>query len=105
LYDLCISIVQNEEDRDTTNGPCCRHCQGFEAASLSVRQVKYLNNVVEQDHRAIKRRTRPMLGFKDFNCARDILSGIEVMHMIKKEQVKDFGRIPLPAAQKFYSFI
>ena len=36
---------------------------------IKVRQVKYLNNVVEQDHRAIKRRTRPMLGFKDFDCA------------------------------------
>jgi putative transposase len=37
---------------------------------IKVRQVKYLNNVVEQDHRAIKRRTRAMLGFKDFDCAR-----------------------------------
>ena len=35
-------------------------------ALIKVRQVKYLNNVAEQDHRAIKRRTRPMLGFKDF---------------------------------------
>jgi len=42
---------------------------------IKVRQVKYLNNIVEQDHRAIKRRTRPMLGFKDFNCARVIPSG------------------------------
>jgi integrase/recombinase XerD len=46
--------------------------------------VKYLNNVIEQDHRAIKRRTRPMLGFKDFHCARVILSGIDVMHMVQK---------------------
>ena len=44
---------------------------------IKVRQVKYLNNIVEQDHRAIKRRTRPMMGFKDFRCARIILSGIE----------------------------
>jgi putative transposase len=51
---------------------------------ITARQVKYLNNVVEQDHRAIKRRTRPMLRFKDFHCARVILSGIEVMHTIKK---------------------
>src|ERR1700682_4949042 len=46
---------------------------------IKIRQVKYLNNIVEQDHRAIKRRTRPMMGFKDFRCARIILSGIEVM--------------------------
>ena len=70
---------------------------------IKVRQLKYFNNVAEQDHRAIKRRTRPTLGFKDFDCARVILSGIEVMHMIKKGQLKDFGKIPLSAAQQFYS--
>ena len=43
-----------------------------------------MNNVVEQDHRAIKHLTRPMLGFKDFDSAHIIPSGIEVMHMIKK---------------------
>ncbi|MHB9842107.1 IS6 family transposase [Paraburkholderia terrae] len=70
---------------------------------IKVRQVKYLNNVVEQDHRAIKRRTRPMLGFKDFNCARIILSGIELMHMIKKGQMKCSGKTAPSAAQQFYS--
>jgi putative transposase len=71
--------------------------------SIKVRQIKYLNNIVEQDHRAIKRRTRPMLGFKDFNCARVILSGTELMHMIKKRQVKCSGRRSLSAASQFYS--
>ncbi|MCX4147917.1 IS6 family transposase [Paraburkholderia madseniana] len=72
---------------------------------IKVRQIKYLNNIVEQDHRAIKRRTRPMLGLKDFNCARVILSGIELMHMIKKGQIKCSGRISLSAAQQFYSLV
>ena len=45
--------------------------------SIVVRQVKYLNNMVEQDHRAIKRMTRPMLGFTSFCAARNILAGIE----------------------------
>jgi putative transposase len=45
---------------------------------IKIRQSKYLNNLVEQDHRAIKRRTRPMLGFKTFRCARILLGGIEV---------------------------
>ena len=72
---------------------------------IKVRQIKYLNNIVEQDHRAIKRRTRPMLGFKDFNCARVILRGIELMHMIKKGQVKCSGRTSLSAAQQFYSLV
>ncbi|GAB6523890.1 hypothetical protein bcgnr5386_52410 [Bacillus cereus] len=52
-----------------------------------IRQIKYLNNVVEQDHRFIKKRVRSMLGFKSFGPATYILAGVEAMHMIKKEQV------------------
>jgi transposase-like protein len=69
---------------------------------IVVRQVMYLNNIVEQDHRAIKRRTRPMFGFKDFRCARILLSGIELMHMIRKGQMKNGSRGQTPA-QQFYS--
>ncbi|PAL04645.1 IS6 family transposase, partial [Peribacillus simplex] len=54
---------------------------------IQIRQVKYLNNMVEQDHRFIKRRVRSMLGLKSFRTATYILSGIEAMHMIKKKQV------------------
>jgi putative transposase len=46
------------------------------------------NNIIEQDHRAIKRRVRPMLGFKSMDSARAILGGIEMMHMIRKGQMK-----------------
>jgi hypothetical protein len=53
---------------------------------IKIRQNKYLNNVVEQDHRAIKRIVKPIMGFKNFRCARIILSGIEVMHMIRKDR-------------------
>ena len=53
---------------------------------ITIRQVKYLNNIVEQDHSVIKRITRPMLGFKSFRAARAILAGIELMHMIRKGQ-------------------
>ena len=52
-----------------------------------VRQVKYLNNIVEQDHRAIKRVTKPMLNFKSFRAAKCVLAGIELMHMIRKGQL------------------
>jgi len=72
---------------------------------IKIRQVKYLNNVVEQDHRAIKRIIRPMLGFKDFRCARVILSGIEIMHMIVKGQMKHTGKIKPSAACQFYSLV
>ena len=71
---------------------------------IRVRQVKYLNNIVEQDHRAIKRRTRPMMGFKNFRCARIILSGIETMHMIRKGQMADDG-VTRTAAAQFYSLM
>ena len=53
---------------------------------ILVRQVKYLNNIVEQDHRAIKRVTRPMLNFKSFRAAGSVLAGIELIHMIRKGQ-------------------
>ncbi|ANB77553.1 hypothetical protein AYM40_28220 [Paraburkholderia phytofirmans OLGA172] len=67
----------------------------------SIRQTKYLNNIIERDHRAIKRRTRPMLGFKNFRGARILLSGIEVTHMIRKGQMKDDG-VARTAAEQFY---
>ncbi|MDR4174313.1 DDE-type integrase/transposase/recombinase, partial [Bacillus nitratireducens] len=54
---------------------------------IQLRQVKYLNNIVEQDHRFIKKRVRSMLGLKSFRTATSILSGVEAMHMIKKEQI------------------
>jgi hypothetical protein len=54
--------------------------------AIVVRQVKYLNDIVEQDHRAIKRVTRPMLNFKSFRCAGSVLAGVELMHMIRKGQ-------------------
>ena len=65
---------------------------------------KYLNNVVEQDHRAVKRVTRPMLGFKSFETAQDTLVGIELMHMIKKKQlIVEEGDEGRTAAELFYS--
>jgi transposase-like protein len=71
---------------------------------IIVRQVKYLNSIVEQDHRGVKRVTRPMLGFKSFDAAQDTLLGIELMHRIKKRQMRmeagDEGRT---AAELFYS--
>jgi transposase-like protein len=59
------------------------------AETIELRQVKYLNNVVEQDHRNIKRITRAMMGFKSFNSARRTLRGIEAMNMMRKGQVKE----------------
>lgn len=70
---------------------------------LELRQSKYLNNLVEQDHRAIKRRTRPMMGFKQFHCAAKLIAGIETMHMIKKGQLDCPKGQVASAADQFYS--
>jgi hypothetical protein len=53
-------------------------------AGIEIRQVKYFNNIVEQDYQAIKRLVRPMLGFKSFRSGAVTLAGIELMHMIRK---------------------
>jgi IS6 family transposase len=53
-----------------------------------LRQQKYLNNIIEQDHRFIKKIIKPMLGFKSFSTAEKTIAGIEVMHIIKKGQVE-----------------
>jgi IS6 family transposase len=58
---------------------------------VNIRQIKYLNNMVEQDHRFIKKRVRSMLGFQSFRTAARTLKGIEAMHMIKKGQIKSLG--------------
>ena len=57
-----------------------------EAQQIKIRQNKYLNNMVEQDHRFIKKITRPMLGFKSIHSARATLDGIELHHMLRKNQ-------------------
>jgi len=75
-------------------------------SAIVIRQVKYLNNVVEQDHRAVKRVTRPMLGFKSFAAGQSTLVGIELMHMIKKRQmVSEAGDESLTAAAQFYALV
>ena len=70
---------------------------------MVVRQVKYLNNIVEQDHRAVKRMTKPMLGFKSFQSAKNILAGIELMHMIRKSQMMMEGADKMSFAEQFYA--
>jgi putative transposase len=63
-----------------------------------------LNNVVEQDQRAVKRVTRPMLGFKSFDAAQCTLAGVELMHMLKKRQmVVEAGDEGRTAAEQFYA--
>jgi len=70
---------------------------------IVMHQVKYLNNVVEQDRRAIKRLTRPMLNFKSFRSAGCVLAGIELMHMIRKGQFATNSANEISFADQFYA--
>jgi transposase-like protein len=102
------AIDQNGEPETVTIDKSGADLAALEAVNaeretpIKIRQSKYLNNIIEQDHRVIKRRIRPMLGFKKFRCARILLGGIEVMHMIVKGQMDDGGIDQTPAVQ-FYS--
>jgi putative transposase len=70
---------------------------------IVIRKTKYLNNIVEQDHRAIKRVIQPMLGFKAFDAAQSTLTGIELMHMLRKGQLEGGMEAGLSAAEQFYA--
>jgi len=90
-------------DKSGANTAAVRGLISDSGIAIELRQSKYLNNLVEQDHRAIKRRTRPMLGFKDFHCATKIIAGIETMHMIRKGQWAGPEGQVMSAAELFYS--
>ena len=91
-------------DGSEANAAAIRSYNQEHGTTIVIRQVKYLNNIVEQDHRAVKRITRPMLGFKAFDAAQGTLAGVELMHMLKKKQmVLEVAKEGLSAAEQFYS--
>ncbi len=65
---------------------------------VEICQVKYLNNIIEQDHRFIKKITKPKMGFKAFHTAQATLDGIETAHMIRKKQLSEDD---IPAYRQF----
>ncbi|CDG98714.1 transposase [Xenorhabdus bovienii str. puntauvense] len=69
---------------------------------INIRQNKYLNNLIEQDHRNVKRQTRPMLGFKNFRGAQTLLAGIERVSMLRKGQYPQEPEHPILPAAFFY---
>ena len=99
LHDLPISITI---DKSGANTAAINSVIADTGADVLLRQSKYLNNRVEQDHRAVKRITRPMLGFKAFTSAARIIAGIETMHVIKKGQLRCPEGQRLSAAELFY---
>jgi len=70
---------------------------------ITIRQIKYLNNIVEQDHRFVKKITKQMKGFKAFHSADATLSGIELHHMLRKSQHKESGNQNI--LEQFYGLV
>ena len=74
---------------------------GVPPALVELRQIKYLNNLIEQDHRFIKRLVKPGMGFFSFDTAWKTLQGYETMHMIRKGQVQGVKRGDSPSQAAF----
>ena len=91
-------------DGSAANEAAIRNYNAEHGTAIEIRQLKYLNNMVEQDHRGVKRVTWPRLGCKSFDAAQDTLVGIELMHMFKiRQMVVEAGEESLTAAELFYS--
>ena len=90
-------------DQSGSNTAAITHYNQTHKTAIIMRHSKYLNNLVEQDHRAVKRLTRPMLGFKSFWAARCTIAGIEVMHAIRKGQLTTAGDRAQTPAKQFYA--
>jgi putative transposase len=91
-------------DGSEANAAAIKRYNEEHGTAIIIRQVKYLNNIIEQDHRGVKRMTRPMLGFKSYAAAQATLIGIELMHMLKKGQlVGEEGAEGLTPAKQFYA--
>jgi putative transposase len=90
-------------DKNGANTAAIDSVKAAACVDILLRQSKYLNSIVEQDHRAIKRITLPMLGFKSFWSARILIAGIETMHMIRKGQLDCPVGEAASTANQFYS--
>jgi putative transposase len=90
-------------DQSGSNTAAIKRYNKTHKTAIIIRHSKYLNNIVEQDHRAVKRKVRPMLGFKSFWTARCTIAGIEVMHAIHKGQLVTPGNAAQTPAEQFYA--
>ena len=90
-------------DKSGANAAAIVNYNAEHGTTIEIRKNKYLNNVVEQDHRGVKRVTRPMLGFKSFDAVQSTLTGIDLMRMLRKGQLEDDEIEGLTAAEPFYA--
>ena len=89
-------------DQSGANNAAIKQFNAEESTRIKIRQCKYLNNIVEQDHRLIKRITKLMLGFKEFGCAQATLAGIELVRMLRKGQMRCQAGMSKTPAELFY---
>jgi len=90
-------------DKSGANTAAIRHYIKTHKTAIVIRHSKYLNNIVEQDHRAVKRLTGPVLGFKSFWSGRCTIAGIETMHAIRKGQLLTAENESQTLAEQFYA--
>jgi putative transposase len=90
-------------DQSGSNTAAIKRYNRLHKTMIVIRHSKYLNNIVEQDHRAVKQLTRPMLGFKSFWAARCTIARIEVMHAIRKGQLLTTENARQTQAEQFYA--
>lgn len=100
LYGLLAKITI---DKSGTNTAGIKSVNEDACLDIELRQSNYLHNLIEQDHRAVKRLTNPMLGFKSFWSAPKLIAGIKTMRMIEKGQLHCPDGQPASEAAQFYS--
>ena len=89
-------------DGSAANEAAIKSYNQAHGTTIEIRKITYLNNIVEQDHRGVKRVTSPMLELKSFAVAQSTLVGIELMHMLRKGQLTAGREQGLTAAEQFY---
>jgi putative transposase len=89
-------------DGSAANEAAIKSYNAEHGTAIAIRKTKYLNNIIEQDHHAVHRVTRPMLGCKAFDAAQATLTGIEPMHMVRRGQLAGGSEQGLTAAEQFY---
>ena len=90
-------------DKSGFNTAAIVSIQADSGLPIEFRQSRYLNNIVEQDHRVVKRIARPMHGFKTFRSPRILIAGIETMHMIRNGKLGLVKDQASSLAAQFYS--
>ena len=90
-------------DKSGSNTAAIKRYSQTHKTAIVIRHSKYLNNIVEQDHRAVKRLVRPMRGVNSFWAARCTIAGMEVMHAIRKGQLLIPEHVPQTPAEQFYA--